>query len=184
MRRPHGLLERNTHPIICVLMAKEEKHEDVIFGISACRVQKPLVKTLATLKRWLKQILRQSLASLWPEIRMECEIRFSRMFRLQMHIQMDDRDCVSRPYATEKHLPSADVKGRDQKLVDEHFERVGSSDEEDEDEAAPSTFDDDEAGPLDSDGLIEEDSDEEHQRRRARKQALQVSSCSRASCKV
>ena len=62
---------------------------------------------------------------------------------------------------------------------EDEFESDGEEDEEeDEDEASPSAFDDDELGPLESDGLIEEDSDEEHQRRRARKQALQVSSCS------
>ena len=66
--------------------------------------------------------------------------------------------------------------------MDEHFERVGSSDEEeaDSDEAGRSGSDDDaengfEAGIPDSDGLIGEDSDEEHQRRRDRKQASEVS---------
>ena len=73
-----------------------------------------------------------------------------------------------------------DAKGRDQRLVEEHFERVGSSEDEegvDADGAGPSTSDSDhglEAGVADSDGLIGEDSDEDYQRRRARKQAMQV----------
>ena len=76
-----------------------------------------------------------------------------------------------------------DAKGRDLRLVEEHFERVGSSDDDegvDADGAGPSTSDSDhglEAGAADSDGLIGEDSDEDYQRRRARKQAIQVWPC-------
>lgn len=83
-------------------------------------------------------------------------------------------------------LCCAGTKDRDQRLVEEHFERVGSSDDEDEvgkDGAGPSASDSDpgmDADGLDSDGLIGEDSDEDYQRRRARKQAVQVRHCSQA----
>ena len=75
----------------------------------------------------------------------------------------------------------ADAKGRDQRLVEEHFERVGSSDEEeaaaDATGAGPSASDSDDAavaGLSDSDGLIGEDSDMEHEQRKSRKQLQQV----------
>ncbi|KAK9867222.1 hypothetical protein WJX84_009551 [Apatococcus fuscideae] len=76
--------------------------------------------------------------------------------------------------------PNRDAKGRDQRLVEEHFERVGSSDEEeaaaDATSAGPSASDSDDAavaGLSDSDGLIGEDSDMEHEQRKSRKQLQQ-----------
>ncbi|KAK9867626.1 hypothetical protein WJX84_003781 [Apatococcus fuscideae] len=75
--------------------------------------------------------------------------------------------------------PNRDAKGRDQRLVEEHFETVGSSDDEDGADAngaGPSASGSDygmDSDAADSDGLIGEDSDEDYQRRRARKQAAQ-----------